>query len=128
MAANRKNIFCAACLPDATGGSGEECGVNSRCVNAQCQCISGYFTPSGTHTDCQNAIGMSTAKPSRSIIVIILPFQIQIQCVQSMILNVYTAGLFMKVHAESEFLVTDYTISVLYSYILMFCFIIITDV
>lgn len=41
-------------------GPGTICGVNSICQNnAQCLCVSGYFSPSGSQTDCKSLTGMA---------------------------------------------------------------------
>lgn len=40
----------------ASGDIEDRCGDHSECINnRQCSCVSGYFTPSGNHTDCQNS-------------------------------------------------------------------------
>ena len=41
------------------------CGQNSMCQNnAECLCNSGYFSPSGSETDCRGTNGMANSAKS----------------------------------------------------------------
>lgn len=56
--------FTIGCDPDTLGsGSGVDpqavCGDNSVCQNnAECLCVSGYFSPTGSQSDCHGNNGI----------------------------------------------------------------------